>query len=91
VPCKSQIEVFDLNSEKGRWGEIDKPQPMADPVALPIVSTSERECTDADSNTFFFASSGTVGRMKKAISETGDLIAVSAAEGLTMWIYTALI
>jgi hypothetical protein len=69
----------------------DKPQPMADPVALPTISTSARESTDADSNAFFVASSGTVGRMKKVTSETGDLIAVSAAEGLTIRIYTALI
>jgi hypothetical protein len=54
---------------------------MVDPVALPMVSTSARESRDADSNIFFVASSGIVGRMKKAISETGDLIAVSAAEG----------
>jgi len=72
-------------------GGIDKPQPMADPVALPTVSTSSRDPTDADSNAFFVASSGTVGRMKKATSETADLIAVSAAEGLTIWIYTVLI
>jgi hypothetical protein len=69
----------------------DKPQPMANPVALHTNSTSARESTDADSNAFFIASSRTVGRMKKATSETGDLIAVSAAEGLTIWIYTALI
>jgi hypothetical protein len=71
-------------------GRDDRPQPMADPVALPTISTSARESTDADSNIFFVASSGTVGRMKKATSDTEDLIAVSAAEGLTMWRYTAL-
>lgn len=53
-------------------------------MALPTISTSARESTDADSNIFFVASSGMVGRMKKATSDTEDLIAVSVAEGLPM-------
>lgn len=64
---------------------------MTDPVTLSMISTSSRDSTAANSNAFFVASSGTVGRMKNATSETGDLIAVSAAEGLMMSRYTALI